>query len=350
MLEAKNYKEELSFGKGAFGNAFIFRDLKTGKRVAVKQIAFADEQELENAQKEVDIMKDLKSDFIVQCFGSYVKDHNFCIVMHYCEQGDLQKFINKNIAKREYISEEKFFDFAAQLACGLEYIRKKRILHRDLKPGNIFISGRGRLKIGDFGISKKMDEEEYANTVVGTRIFLSPEMMKSWTYTEKVDMWAFGIILYYLAENKYPFDCSNEASIVLSIAEQDPAPFKNLKNPVAQNLILKLLTKDPSQRWSTEDILNIPEIKQHVDNFNSSDFTYSLTMPFTLSSLLNTTGIVNRNRFAQTFPIQRENVDSNSISLIQEQGTSQLLSSLISTAQNQTSPNFQQIQNDQLEQ
>ncbi|KAA6376783.1 MAG: putative NEK protein kinase [Streblomastix strix] len=180
--------------------------------------------------------------------------------MEYCQNGDLQKYIDKMRQENKIINENNFFDFAAQIASGLSLIHGRKIIHRDLKPANIFLSGQGRLKIGDFGLSKVIDEKDYAHTVAGTRSYLSPEILNKWSYTEKVDMWSFGICLYILAELTHPFDTKNEISLVTSIVQQQPAPFVNLKNQVAQNLIISLLSKDSAKRPNADDILQIPEI------------------------------------------------------------------------------------------
>ena len=89
---------------------------------------------------------------------------------------------------------------------GTAYIHNKKILHRDLKPSNIFISSDQVLKIGDFGISKKHNSTmSMANTVVGTHIYIAPEIFGRMPYNEKADVWALGCILYELASLKPAF-------------------------------------------------------------------------------------------------------------------------------------------------
>ncbi|KAA6360163.1 MAG: putative protein kinase domain protein, partial [Streblomastix strix] len=143
-------------------------------------------------KKEVIVMQKLKNKFVVRCYGYFLKEKSINIVMEYCQKGDLQKYIDELKKEHKIIYEQEFFYFAAQLASGISFFHSRKIIHRDLKPSNIFISGNNRLKIGDFGLSKVVDEQDYANTIIGTRIFLSPEMLQKWSYTEKVDQWSLG--------------------------------------------------------------------------------------------------------------------------------------------------------------
>ena len=98
---------------------------------------------------------------------------------------------------RKHFPESTVKEFFLQMTKGTAYIHNKKILHRDLKPSNIFISSDQRLKIGDFGISKKHNSTmSMANTVVGTDIYIAPEIFGRMPYNEKADVWALGCILY----------------------------------------------------------------------------------------------------------------------------------------------------------
>ncbi|KAA6394127.1 MAG: putative protein kinase domain protein [Streblomastix strix] len=210
VVEVKN------LGHGAFGSTGIFRHLRSQKHVVVKAIIFQDDSELETAKEEVIIMQQLKSEFVVRCYGYFVKEKSINIVMEYCPGGDLQNFIDN--------------------------------LYREHK-----ITKNNQLKIGDFGVSKTLDEQDYAHTVAGTRLFLSPEMLKKESYTEKVDLWSLGIILYILVELQHPFDTQNEINLVQSITNHPPAPFVHLKNETAKQLILSLLNKSGISQALFED-------------------------------------------------------------------------------------------------
>jgi NIMA (never in mitosis gene a)-related kinase len=90
------------------------------------------------------------------------------------------------------------------------------VLHRDVKALNIFLSGE-RAKIGDLGVARTMNTEQFARTVVGTPFYLSPELCEERPYNEKSDIWALGCLLYELCTFRRPFEAANPASLILRI-------------------------------------------------------------------------------------------------------------------------------------
>ena len=126
-------------------------------------------------------------------------------MMEFCEGGDLKQLIEKQ-KKKEHLIESIVFDFFHQMANGTAYIHDKKIIHRDLKPSNIFISSDQHLKIGDFGIAKLRNHTiSMASTLVGSDIYIAPEIFGRMPYNEKADVWALGCILYELASLKPAF-------------------------------------------------------------------------------------------------------------------------------------------------
>ena len=117
----------------------------------------------------------------------------------------------------QHLKETIIINFIKQITKGTAYLHNKKIIHRDLKPSNIFISSENRLKIGDFGISKKHTSTmSMANTLVGTTIYIAPEIYGGIPYNEKADVWALGCILYELASLQPAFGGHN---IFLAIAQ-----------------------------------------------------------------------------------------------------------------------------------
>lgn len=101
--------------------------------------------------------------------------------------------IKKKKAKGERFSEDQILNWFIQIAIALEYIHGRRVIHRDIKTSNIFLTGNGTVKLGDFGISKVLEStNEAAMTVVGTPYYMSPEVCESKPYTFKSDVWALG--------------------------------------------------------------------------------------------------------------------------------------------------------------
>ena len=114
--------------------------------------------------------------------------------MEYCESLDLRKYIRNQNGK--LIDKYIVYNFILEICLGLEEIHSKKIIHRDLKPENIFLTNNLQLKIGDFGISKQINNaNKYAKSQVGTLSCVAPEIIKGECYNNKVDIWSLGCII-----------------------------------------------------------------------------------------------------------------------------------------------------------
>ena len=130
----------------------------------------------------------------------------FCPGFHNLE-GDLDNLIKKYKEKNLRFTEKQIMFWLIQICFAIEYIHKRRIIHRDIKASNIFLSTMEIVKLGDFGISRVLENSlEAAMTVVGTPYYLSPELCQNKLYTIKTDIWALGCLLYEMCEFKVIFN------------------------------------------------------------------------------------------------------------------------------------------------
>ena len=135
------------------------------------------------------------------------------IVMEYAEGGMLESKIKecKKLAYR--MPKDKLMYQFAQLVIGLMFMHSKNILHRDIKPQNIFMSARDILKLGDFGISKDLGTTTLAKTYLGTPYYMAPEICQGARYGKKADIWALGVTLYEMATNNKPFQAPERETL-----------------------------------------------------------------------------------------------------------------------------------------
>ena len=126
--------------------------------------------------------------------------------MEFCEGLDLRKFIDEHRETNKLIDENLIYYFIIDICLGLQEIHKNNLIHRDLKPDNLFITKDENIKIGDFGIAKQLNSvNEYAKTQTGTMLYMAPEIINGQKYNTKVDIWALGCIIHELCTLNYCF-------------------------------------------------------------------------------------------------------------------------------------------------
>ncbi|CAE7888145.1 NEK1, partial [Symbiodinium necroappetens] len=219
LLRKHGYAEIKKVGEGSFGKALLVRS-EDGQKLICKMVdvSKASRKEMEDAVKEGKLLSELKHPYIVRYRESFTESGWLCILMDYCEGGDLTARIAEAKRGRKPLSEDQILRWFVQAIMALDYIHKKHVLHRDLKPSNFFLSKSGNLKMGDFGIAKVLAcTIAVAKTQIGTPYYLSPELCQEKEYNFPSDIWAMGCILYELCARKVPFDAPNIPGLVREI-------------------------------------------------------------------------------------------------------------------------------------
>jgi NIMA (never in mitosis gene a)-related kinase len=283
IKQIKNYKIIKLIGKGTFGE--VYKVSKDNKYYALKiyQIKNDDtsssneyKESIKSIENEIKILSQLDNPFIVKLYEVFSLNPNsellknndieeqqmMCLVLELCENGDLNDKIKEKKQKNEIFSENEILQYFYEILQGLYYLHKNRVIHRDLKTLNIFLTENNHIKIGDFGVSKKLiNNNIYAYTFVGTPYYLSPEICQNKPYDEKSDVWSLGVVLYELITLNKPFDSESQMGLFMKILKGKPAPINNtIKHSYSQkliNLVLEnLLDKDPLTRYSIQQTIN----------------------------------------------------------------------------------------------
>lgn len=187
------------------------------------------------------------------------------IVMDYADNGDLGTKI-KN--QKKPFPESQIFDWFTQICLAVKYIHERKILHRDLKSGNIFLTTDGRIKLGDFGIAKCLNSTlEKAKTLVGTPYYLSPEIIQDKPYNFKSDIWSLGILLYEMTMLKMPFEGSSLPLLSLKIVRGNYSPIGSHVGKELKNLIQSILQLEPKNRPSIIELLRNNNLKSRIKNY-----------------------------------------------------------------------------------
>jgi len=281
-LGSKNYKIIKELGFGSYGRVYKVLDEKEKKYYALKKIEFKEfsEEELNLYENEAKLLSSIKNEHIVKYYDSSKDNEFFYILMEYCEGLDLKQFIKQYKSKNEKIDEESIYNIVSDICLGIKEIHQKNLIHRDLKPENILIDKYNVIKIGDFGISKLLENNnKYANTSVGTNNYMAPELIKGDKHNNKVDIGALGCIIYELLTLNVCFESKSLYGIIDKIIKKPHGKIdKNIYNHKWQNIIDLLLKKDYRKRPDINKVYNLvidlgKELHKNKKNYknNSTD-------------------------------------------------------------------------------
>ncbi|XP_073518722.1 serine/threonine-protein kinase Nek5-like isoform X2 [Phyllobates terribilis] len=266
-----NYEIIRMIGEGAFGKAFLAKGKNDRIQCVIKEVNLSRmaRKEKEASHKEVTLLAKMNHPNIVTFFTSIEENNNLYIVMEYCDGGDLMKRIN--MQRGILFAEDQILNWFVQISLGLKHIHDRKVLHRDIKAQNIFLTNNGTLaKLGDFGIARMLNSTmELARTCVGTPYYLSPEICENRPYNNKTDIWSLGCVLYELCTLKHPFEAGNLKQLVLKICRGRYEPLSLKYSYDLRTLISQLFKISPRDRPSVTSILKKPFLEKRIHNFLS---------------------------------------------------------------------------------
>jgi serine/threonine protein kinase len=262
------YKVVKQIGRGNFGAVYLVESLETGEPLCLKKISFfgMSDSEKDAAKQEVALLSSLRHPCIVRYVDSFIQDSTLHIVMQMCEGGDLATRIKAAKRAKMYFEEGQILDWLCQLAFAVAYIHKRRVLHRDLKTQNVFLTSNNLVRLGDFGIARVLEHTfENARTVVGTPYYMSPEVCENKDYNAASDMWALGCVLYEMCTLQHAFSANNLLGLVYKIVQEAHPPIPAHYTDDMRNLVNAMLSKNPNERYEAEEILELPFVKARLE-------------------------------------------------------------------------------------
>ncbi|XP_074443083.1 serine/threonine-protein kinase Nek1 isoform X17 [Larus michahellis] len=262
------YIKVRKIGEGSFGKAILVKAKENGQQYVIKEINISkmSNKEREESRREVAVLANMKHPNIVLYRESFEENGCLYIVMDYCEGGDLFKKINAQ--KGILFSEDQILDWFVQICLALKHIHDRKILHRDIKSQNIFLTKDGTIQLGDFGIARVLNSTaELARTCIGTPYYLSPEICQNKPYNNKSDIWALGCVLYEMCTLKHAFEAGNMKNLVLKIISGPFPPVSVHYSYDLRNLLSQLFKRNPRNRPSINSILEKNFIAKRVEKF-----------------------------------------------------------------------------------
>uniref|UniRef100_A0A8D0DGU3 non-specific serine/threonine protein kinase n=1 Tax=Sander lucioperca TaxID=283035 RepID=A0A8D0DGU3_SANLU len=262
------YEKVKKIGEGSFGKAILVKSKEDGRQYVIKEIGISamPSKERQESRKEVAVLANMSHPNIVQYKESFEEGGCLYIVMDYCEGGDLFKKINSQ--KGVLFSEEQILDWFVQICLALKHVHDRKILHRDIKSQNIFLTKAGTVQLGDFGIARVLNSTvELARTCIGTPYYLSPEICENKPYNNKSDIWALGCVLYEMCTLKHAFEAGNMKNLVLKIIRGSYPPVSVHYSQELRSLLALLFKRSPRERPSVSSILDKPFLACRIERF-----------------------------------------------------------------------------------
>ena len=249
-------------GSGGMGEVYLARDRTLGRDVALKILRSQyanDKESAERFKREASSAARLSHPNIVQVYDrGDTEDGSSYIAMEYIPGGTL----------KERITEEGPLDarlaasYGYQVAEALGAAHAKGIIHRDIKPQNVLITGPGQAKVVDFGIARAAsatgDSHTRTGTVMGTAGYMSPEQALGLPATPKSDLYSLGVVIYEAVTGRLPFTADNPIAVSMKHVNEAPRPPKEVNPAVPEGMnaiIMKLLSKDPEDRYPDSEVL-----------------------------------------------------------------------------------------------
>lgn len=248
----KEYHIGKELGNGACGTVYFAQNRRTCQMFALK---YTNSEKKENnvtiILKEVTILQNLDHPCILKLFKTQTYIDSVAIFIDFMKGGDLLARINKVGHFSESLAKFVFY----QVCCAIEYLHSKNVIHRDLKPENILLATVDRytlVKVSDFGLSKCITTNAFMQTQCGTAGYLAPEVCTS-NYTNKVDIWSLGVVLYNCFTGRFPYHFSNSISSMDQYA-MDFSFMENVSNE-GKHIVYETLRINAERRPSAAQLL-----------------------------------------------------------------------------------------------
>ncbi|XP_071361791.1 serine/threonine-protein kinase PLK1 [Trachinotus anak] len=250
----RRYSRGRFLGKGGFAKCYEITDVETKQVFAGKIVPkslILKQHQREKMTSEIAIHKSLNHPNIVGFHGFFEDDDFVFVVLEICRRRSLLELHKR----RKAVTEPEARYYMTQLLKGVQYLHNNRVIHRDLKLGNIFLNDDMEVKIGDFGLATKIEfDGERKKTLCGTPNYIAPEVLCKKGHSYEVDVWSLGCILYTLLVGKPPFETSCLKETYNRIKKNNYTIPWHI-NPAASSLIKRMLHADPAQRPTIAELI-----------------------------------------------------------------------------------------------
>jgi serine/threonine-protein kinase len=249
-LISERYRIVALLGRGGMGEVYRADDLTLGQQVALKFLPASlahDEDALRRFRNEVRIARQVSHPNVCRVYDVGEIAGHFFLSMEYVDGEDLGSLLRR-IGR---LPADKAVEVSRKLCAGLAAAHERGVLHRDLKPGNVMLDGRGQVLLTDFGLAGLSDEIRGAEIRSGTPAYMAPEQLEGKEVSVRSDIYGLGLVLYELFTGKRAFEAATLQELIRMRNETAPASISAIVHeldPTIERVILRCLDPDPSQR------------------------------------------------------------------------------------------------------
>ena len=273
----EDFTIERVIGKGSFGSVYLVKRKADNKLYALKTVFLEklNQKEKENSVNEVRLLASVSHPNVIGYKEAFLDDKNnsLNIIMEYADDGDLQTKISKKRKEQKAFNEKLIWLYSIQMIEGLKALHDKKIMHRDLKSANIFLSSnKNQCKLGDMNVSKVI-KEKFLTTQTGTPYYASPEVWKDEPYSYKSDLWSIGCVIYEMCALRPPFNGKDLDELFENVCKGKIKRISSRYSDELWKMILMLLQNDVEKRVDCDGFLNSEIIHNKIKELKDDPCT-----------------------------------------------------------------------------
>eukprot|EP01060_Flectonema_neradi_P024969 TRINITY_DN33821_c0_g1_i1.p1 TRINITY_DN33821_c0_g1~~TRINITY_DN33821_c0_g1_i1.p1 ORF type:complete len:446 (+),score=88.50 TRINITY_DN33821_c0_g1_i1:47-1384(+) len=267
------YCKKKKIGRGSYGEAWLVERTSDGAVCVAKimELPKMSNRDIQYAYSEIKCLSLVKHPNVIRYYEDKEEGDCLLIIMEFADGGDLDRQVKQRAANGlRYFQEHEVLFMFLQLCMALDNIHQKKMLHRDIKGANIFLTSTGVIKLGDFGFSHEYEEtvsKAVAGTFCGTPYYLAPELWENKKYGKKADVWSLGVLLYEMLALKRPYTAQNMRGLMEKVLEgKFPAPPPHYSQEM-HNLVSTILQRDAEKRPTVRELFEMPYIREGLRLF-----------------------------------------------------------------------------------
>ncbi|XP_076437179.1 serine/threonine-protein kinase 10-like [Babylonia areolata] len=256
-------------GEGAFGVVYKAQNKETQVNAALKQVTITSEEELEDFSVEINILAECAHKNVVGLHEAFFFDGKLWMFLEFCGGGALDSIM---VDLEQHMTEAQICYVCHEMCVALDFLHNHRVIHRDIKAGNVLLTIDGEVKLADFGVSAKNTQtHQKRDTFIGTPYWMAPEVilcetLKDTPYDFKADIWSLGITLIEFAQIEPPNKEMHPMRVLIKIHKSEPPTLEKPRkwSKEFKEFIAKCLIKDPKMRPTAAELLELPFLKRKM--------------------------------------------------------------------------------------